>query len=70
MVELVKHPAPPVHLILGSEAVAILRSADDNRKAEFEKWLPVSISTDHDEATNMFESEEGKKFLSHKGIKQ
>lgn len=69
MLDLVDHPEPPVHLILGSEAAAILKSADQNRKDEFEKWLPVSISTDHDDAVSMFESEEGRKFLGQKGIK-
>lgn len=69
MLALVNHPEPPEHLVLGSEAVAILSSADESRKAEFEKWLSVSTSTDHDGAENMFESEEGKKFLRQKGIK-
>jgi NAD(P)-dependent dehydrogenase (short-subunit alcohol dehydrogenase family) len=69
MLDLVDHPNPPVHLILGSEAAAILRSADQNRKDEFEKWFDVSISTDHNKAVSMFESEEGRKFLSQKGIK-
>jgi NAD(P)-dependent dehydrogenase (short-subunit alcohol dehydrogenase family) len=69
MFELAYHPSPPVHLVLGSEAAAILKNADESRKAEFEAWLTVSNSTDHDEATDMFASEEGKKFLSQKGIK-
>ncbi|MCF0061149.1 oxidoreductase [Dyadobacter chenwenxiniae] len=68
MVDLVNHPEPPLHLILGSEAVGILQRADENRKAEFEKWMPVSISTDHDEAENFFESEAGKAYQSMKGI--
>lgn len=69
MIELVKHPEQPVHLVLGSEAVGILKKADKNRKAEAEKWLSVSISTDHDDAVNPFESEDGKKYLTQKGIK-
>ncbi|TDO24261.1 oxidoreductase [Pedobacter duraquae] len=69
MFDLVQNPEPPLHLILGSEAAAILRNADEQRKAEFEKWMPVTVSTDHDDAINMFESEEGKKYLSQKGIK-
>lgn len=68
MVDLVDHPAPPLHLILGSEAAAILQNADQNRKEEFEKWRDVSISTDHDEAVNVLDSEEGKRFLAKKGI--
>ncbi|SEW44132.1 Short-chain dehydrogenase [Chitinophaga sp. YR573] len=62
MVDLADHPAPPVHLVLGSEAIAILQQGDAARKAEFEKWLPVSASTDHDDAVNFLETEEGKAF--------
>ncbi|MCF2443943.1 oxidoreductase [Dyadobacter sp. CY345] len=69
MLDLVYHADPPVHLVLGSEATAILRNADKDRKAEFEKWLSVSNSTDHDDATDMLATEEGKMFLSQKGIK-
>lgn len=68
MVDLINHPNPPVHLVLGSEAAAILKMADENRKEEFEKWLDVTVSTDHDEAENIFESEYGKQYLVHKGI--
>ena len=69
MIELVEYPEQPVHLVLGSEAVGILKKADESRKVEAEKWLSVSISTDHDDAVNPFESEEGKKYLTQKGIK-
>ena len=64
MIDLVQHPAPPVHLVLGSEAAAILRQADADRKAEFEKWMPVTLSTDHTEAVNFFETEAGKMFTA------
>jgi len=66
MIDLVEHPEPPVHLILGSEAAGMLKQADADRKAEFEKWMPVSISTDHDEAVNFLETKEAKKFLAPK----
>jgi len=66
MVELAENPAPPVHLVLGSEAIGMLKHADATRTAEMEKWLPVSISTDHDEAENFLESEAGKRYLSSK----
>lgn len=69
MVDLVDHPSPPIHLILGSEAAAILQNADQHRKEEFEQWREVSISTDHDEAVNVLHSEEGKQFLANKGIR-
>ncbi|UOQ64905.1 SDR family NAD(P)-dependent oxidoreductase [Hymenobacter volaticus] len=63
MLALVEHPAPPVHLVLGSEAVAFLKHADATRQAEFEQWLPVSVSTDHDEAENFLETELGKTYI-------
>jgi len=63
MVALANHPQPPVHLVLGSEAIALLKNADENRKAEMEQWLPVSISTDHDDAENFLETEAGKAIL-------
>ena len=66
MINLAEHPEPPVHLVLGSEAAGMLRHADEARKAEFEKWLPVTISTDHDEAINFLETEYGKSILGGK----
>ena len=67
MVDLVEHPRPPVHLVLGSEAVGILQQADAARQAELEKWMPVSISTDHDNAVNFLDTKEGKTLTSLKG---
>jgi NAD(P)-dependent dehydrogenase (short-subunit alcohol dehydrogenase family) len=67
MIDLIAHPAPPVHLVLGSEAVAILQQADALRAADLEKWKPVSISTDHDNAVNFLESENGKQLMKLKG---
>lgn len=64
MIELTEHPEPPVHLLLGSEAAALLKLADEKRKTEFEKWLPVTTSTDHDEAKNFLETELGKSFIA------
>lgn len=68
MIDIVNHENPPLHLVLGSEAAAILRATDEKRKEEFEKWLDVSVSTDHDDAVNIFETEYGKQYLAHKGI--
>ena len=68
MIELADHPHPPMHLVLGSEAISILKIADKNRQAELEEWLPVSTSTDHDDGENFLETEEGKKYLAVKGI--
>lgn len=46
IINLVKHPAPPVHLVLGSDAIYRIREANAERNEEMEKWLPVSVSTD------------------------
>jgi len=66
MVDLVENPEPPVHLVLGSEAIGMLKQADATRHAEMEKWMPVSTSTDHDEAGNFLETEMGKAFYGQK----
>lgn len=66
MIELVSHPAPPVHLILGSEAAALLKHADAMRQAEFEQWMPVSVSTDHDGAVDFLETAVGKLLVNRK----
>ena len=63
MVNLANHPKPPVHLVLGSEAYGMLQNADTVRKAEMEAWKEVTVSTDHDESENFFETEMGKSYL-------
>ncbi len=69
MIDLIDSAEPPVHLVLGSEAINILKMADEQRKEEMEKWLPVSLSTDHDEATNFLDTEAGKTIMNIKGNK-
>jgi NAD(P)-dependent dehydrogenase (short-subunit alcohol dehydrogenase family) len=46
MIDLVDHPEPPVHLVLGSEAIARVKQADVVRSEEMEKWMTISTSTD------------------------
>lgn len=60
MIDLVSSPEPPVHLLLGSEAVAIVQAADKERSAALEKWLTVSTSTDHHEAVDFLGTDFGK----------
>jgi NAD(P)-dependent dehydrogenase (short-subunit alcohol dehydrogenase family) len=62
MVDLAVHPEPPVHLVLGSEAIGLLKNANEVRDAEMEKWLPVSLSTDHNEAEDFLNTEMGKTY--------
>lgn len=69
MMAMVDHQAPPLHLILGSEAIAIVKQSEAAKLAELEKWESVSISTDHDDAVNFLETEEGKSYLSLKKYK-
>ncbi|QDA62104.1 oxidoreductase [Hymenobacter jejuensis] len=68
LIALAEHPAPPVHLVLGSEAIGILQKADAARQAEQEHWLPVSVSTDADDAENFLTSAAGKSLMGLKGI--
>ena len=68
LIDLAVHPNPPVHLVLGSEAVAMLEQANAARDAELAEWKPVSISTDADDAENFFESEVSRVIREAKGI--
>lgn len=66
MIDLSEHAAPPVHLVLGSEAVAILEQADAQRAADLQQWKAVSVSTDHDDAVNFFDTPQGKAYAALK----
>nr|WP_294875615.1 SDR family NAD(P)-dependent oxidoreductase [uncultured Pedobacter sp.] len=70
MVELAAHPAPPVHLVLGSEAIGMLNNANEVRQVEMEEWLGVSLSTDHDDSENFLASADGKWYISDVKRKQ
>jgi NAD(P)-dependent dehydrogenase (short-subunit alcohol dehydrogenase family) len=66
MIDIVNHPEVPLHLILGSEAVAIVKHSEAAKLRELEKWEPVSNSTDHAEAENFLATEQGKRYLNLK----
>jgi NAD(P)-dependent dehydrogenase (short-subunit alcohol dehydrogenase family) len=66
MIELAAHPQPPVHLLFGSEAVAMVKQATIVRSEELEKWLPVSTSTNADDAVDLTQTEMGKAFFGAK----
>ena len=61
MIDLVDNPEPPVHLVLGSDAIGRVRQADVARSEEMEKWLPVSTSTDAD-AVDLTQADMGRHF--------
>jgi len=63
MLALAGHPNPPVHLVLGSEAIKMLKQADAARATEMEQWMDVSVSTDADEAGDFFNTDLGRSFL-------
>lgn len=67
LIDVANHPEPPVHLVLGTDAAGILANADARRKEEFEKWLPVSTSTNYDDAEDFLSTEAGKKVLAGRG---
>lgn len=64
MVDLASNPNPPVHLVLGSEAIGILQNADQIRTEEMEKWMNVSLSTDHEDSGSFFDSAQGKWYVN------
>jgi NAD(P)-dependent dehydrogenase (short-subunit alcohol dehydrogenase family) len=65
MIALVESPEPPVHLLLGSEAVAITEHAEAAKHAELAKWRSVSVSTDRDGIPNFLDTEFGKAYLQN-----
>ncbi|QXV64684.1 SDR family NAD(P)-dependent oxidoreductase [Mucilaginibacter sp. 21P] len=66
IINIVNESEPPLHLLLGSDAVGIAKHSEAAKLRELEKWEQVSMSTDADDAENFFESEVGKRFLSLK----
>jgi len=66
MVELAENPEPPVHLVLGSEAVRMIKQANILRNEEMEKWIPVSFSTNADDAEDFTQTEIGRSFFGVK----
>ncbi|PWV51802.1 oxidoreductase [Chitinophaga sp. S165] len=62
MVRVVEDEQPPLHLVLGSEAIGILKSGDAARTAEMEKWMQVSLSTDHHESSDFLATDDGQRF--------
>ncbi|WP_316765857.1 oxidoreductase [Pedobacter frigiditerrae] len=66
MIDMVNHPQPPLHLLLGSEAVAIVKYSEAAKLRELEQWENISTSTDADDAENFLETEHGKKYLNLK----
>lgn len=53
MIHLVNLPEPPVHLLLGSDAINRIQEAHLVRKAEMEKWASLSVATDAETLTSM-----------------
>jgi NAD(P)-dependent dehydrogenase (short-subunit alcohol dehydrogenase family) len=66
IIGIVDTPEPPLHLLLGSEAVAIIKYSEAAKLRELEKWETVSLSTDSDDAENFLETEAGKRYLTLK----
>ncbi|KOS05498.1 oxidoreductase [Flavobacterium akiainvivens] len=65
MVDLANHAEPPVHLILGSEAIRMLANMEELREKEKQQWMAVSLSTDHtDNEGDFFNSEFTKSYLN------
>jgi hypothetical protein len=50
ILEISKVPEPPLRLLLGSDAFALARAADEAKIASDERWKGLTLSTDHDQA--------------------
>jgi len=46
MLRLIEHPRPPAHLLLGSDALTLVRAALQARLADIDAWEAVSRATD------------------------
>lgn len=46
IIDMAENPEPPVHLVLGSDAVAVFNQENAAREAEYKQWLSVTLSTD------------------------
>lgn len=49
IVQLAQEKTPPLHLLLGSDAVNLMRNVLTTRLAEIDAWNSLSVSTDHDD---------------------
>jgi NAD(P)-dependent dehydrogenase (short-subunit alcohol dehydrogenase family) len=49
IVDIASATEPPVHLLLGTDCVAMAEAKIENLKADIDKWRTVSLSTDHDQ---------------------
>jgi NAD(P)-dependent dehydrogenase (short-subunit alcohol dehydrogenase family) len=50
VVDLARTPQPPAHLLLGKDAVIFYQTNIERMRQEMEQWLPISTSTDLDNA--------------------
>jgi NAD(P)-dependent dehydrogenase (short-subunit alcohol dehydrogenase family) len=57
IISVVNEPDPPLRLLLGSDAVRIVRQVDQAKLAEIDRWEKLSITTDADDA-NLAEHQE------------
>ncbi|XGV97829.1 MAG: oxidoreductase [Leptolyngbya sp. BL-A-14] len=49
ILQLANTDRPPLHLPVGTDAIAMYQSSATKMAAEIEAWLPVATSTDHDQ---------------------
>jgi NAD(P)-dependent dehydrogenase (short-subunit alcohol dehydrogenase family) len=53
IIQAVSSQDPPLHLVLGSDALERSRAQQARFSANLERWAPVSLSTDFDESAGM-----------------
>jgi hypothetical protein len=47
MLQIIASPTPPAHLLLGSDALRLVRDKLKNAASEIDQWEALSRSTDH-----------------------
>ncbi|SIR10313.1 oxidoreductase [Micromonospora avicenniae] len=52
IVQVARMPEPPLRLPLGSDAVQLIRAADEAKIAEIDRWRELSVSTDAEDAVH------------------
>ncbi len=52
ILDLIDHPAPPVHLVLGTDAIPFLEKAEKAKQEEMEDWKEIGLSIESDNNKN------------------
>ncbi|WP_210413701.1 SDR family NAD(P)-dependent oxidoreductase [Leptospira ilyithenensis] len=57
MIQIAESENPPLRLVLGKDAVEMIRRSEKTKSEELEKWLSLSISTDKEGTSTIFDTD-------------